>query len=209
MITFRNRLTIVAFVSFAASMLVSGTAAEIFIRASQASYQAKDSKLAIAFSQEPLPSTFDLIGLGVPPLGGSGSRVNTSPERTADEHVIFRGKSKPVTNAIWGQFRHHAELDLSSVRRPGTYRVKVGDSQSLPLRIGADVYGEFSVDLLEFMRQQRCGFNPWLGTNCHQLDGRTDKFHYRFGELLDTLAGKGYEFVRVDELLQARVEKSK
>ena len=32
--------------------------------------------------------------------------------------------------------------------------------------------------------------------------GRTDKFHARFGELLDYLAGKGYEFVRVDELLE-------
>jgi len=31
---------------------------------------------------------------------------------------------------------------------------------------------------------------------------RTDKFHARFGELLDHLAVKGYEFVRVDELLQ-------
>jgi peptidoglycan/xylan/chitin deacetylase (PgdA/CDA1 family)/HEAT repeat protein len=31
--------------------------------------------------------------------------------------------------------------------------------------------------------------------------GRTDKFHARFGELLDHLAGKGYQFVRVDELL--------
>lgn len=31
--------------------------------------------------------------------------------------------------------------------------------------------------------------------------GRADKFHNRFGELLDDLASKGYEFVRVDELL--------
>ena len=31
--------------------------------------------------------------------------------------------------------------------------------------------------------------------------GRKDKFHYRFGELLDFLSGKGYQFVRVDELL--------
>jgi peptidoglycan/xylan/chitin deacetylase (PgdA/CDA1 family) len=31
--------------------------------------------------------------------------------------------------------------------------------------------------------------------------GRADKFHLRFGELLDYLAGKGYRFVRVDELL--------
>jgi len=34
--------------------------------------------------------------------------------------------------------------------------------------------------------------------------GRTDKFHTRFGELLDVLAGKGYQFVRVDELLQVK-----
>ncbi|MEK7780173.1 MAG: polysaccharide deacetylase family protein [Verrucomicrobiota bacterium] len=34
--------------------------------------------------------------------------------------------------------------------------------------------------------------------------GRADKFHARFGELLDYLAGKGYEFVRVDELLESK-----
>jgi peptidoglycan/xylan/chitin deacetylase (PgdA/CDA1 family) len=31
---------------------------------------------------------------------------------------------------------------------------------------------------------------------------RTDRFHARFGELLDHLAGKGYQFVRVDALLE-------
>lgn len=36
--------------------------------------------------------------------------------------------------------------------------------------------------------------------------GRADKFHQRFGELLDTLAGKGYRFVGVDELLEPRRE---
>lgn len=32
--------------------------------------------------------------------------------------------------------------------------------------------------------------------------GRSDKFHRRFGELLDYLAAQGYQFVRVDELLK-------
>lgn len=32
--------------------------------------------------------------------------------------------------------------------------------------------------------------------------GRADKFHARLGELLDYLAGRGYEFARVDELLR-------
>jgi len=34
--------------------------------------------------------------------------------------------------------------------------------------------------------------------------GRTDKFPARFGELLDYVAGKGYRFVRVDELLKPK-----
>ena len=34
--------------------------------------------------------------------------------------------------------------------------------------------------------------------------GRVDKFSARFGELLDYLAGKGYRFVRVDELLEPK-----
>ncbi len=33
---------------------------------------------------------------------------------------------------------------------------------------------------------------------------RTDKFHYRFGALLDYLQEKGYEFVRVDTLLEGK-----
>jgi peptidoglycan/xylan/chitin deacetylase (PgdA/CDA1 family) len=33
---------------------------------------------------------------------------------------------------------------------------------------------------------------------------RADKFSARFGELLDYLSGKGYQFVRVDELLEAK-----
>ncbi|NOS68939.1 MAG: HEAT repeat domain-containing protein [Verrucomicrobia bacterium] len=36
--------------------------------------------------------------------------------------------------------------------------------------------------------------------------GRTDKFHLRFGELLDALAARGYTFVRVDELFEPKEE---
>jgi peptidoglycan/xylan/chitin deacetylase (PgdA/CDA1 family) len=34
--------------------------------------------------------------------------------------------------------------------------------------------------------------------------GRTDKFHSKFGSLLDVLSEKGYRFVRVDELLKLK-----
>ncbi len=38
---------------------------------------------------------------------------------------------------------------------------------------------------------------------------RTDKFHFRFGELLNELAAKGYKFVRVDELLERRTSRDR
>ena len=39
--------------------------------------------------------------------------------------------------------------------------------------------------------------------------GRVDKFHPRFGELLDYLAGQGYQFIGVDQLLGPRFEGSR
>ncbi len=39
--------------------------------------------------------------------------------------------------------------------------------------------------------------------------GRADKFPARFGELLDTLAAKGYRFVGVDELLEPKREETR
>jgi hypothetical protein len=41
----------------------------------------------------------------------------------------------------------------------------------------------------------------------HSGEKRKDKFSARFGELLDSLRQGGYEFVRVDELLDAEAAK--
>lgn len=39
------------------------------------------------------------------------------------------------------------------------------------------------------MQQQRCGFNPWLNTNCHQADGRTAYGPLTNGSPLDARGG--------------------
>ena len=144
---------------------------EIFVRASQLGYDRKEPKTAVAFSTAPLPRTFELVA-------------------AEDEHaVFFQGSTRPVTNAAWGKFDQHAELDFSQVRRPGDYVLKIGGARSLPVRIGTGTYRELPGELLEFMRQQRCGFNPWLGTNCHQLDGRTAYGPLTNGTPLDVSGG--------------------
>jgi endoglucanase len=146
-------------------------ASEVFIRTSQIGYRLNEPKLAVAFSRNPLPATFTL--------------VSARDERL----VFFQGKITTITNATWGQFTNHAELNFSACHTPGDYVLKLGDAKSLAIRIGDSPYGEVAADLLEFMRQQRCGFNPWLNTNCHQADGRTVYGPLTNGTPLDARGG--------------------
>jgi len=43
--------------------------------------------------------------------------------------------------------------------------------------------------LLDFLRQQRCGFNPWLNAQCHQLDGFTTYGPLPAGTVIDARGG--------------------
>ncbi len=84
-------------------------------------------------------------------------------------------------------------------------------------RSSADATGEADPDfvsspaifesILEREREGPHGLNGFiLWLHLGSGPGRTDKFHPRFGELLETLGNKGYQFVRVDELLGSRRE---
>ena len=54
-------------------------------------------------------------------------------------------------------------------------------------------------------RQDPSGLNGFLLLlHIGSGPGRRDKFHARFGELLDYLSAKGYQFVRVDQLLEPK-----
>ncbi|HEY9174265.1 MAG TPA: glycoside hydrolase family 9 protein [Verrucomicrobiae bacterium] len=135
-------------------MQLTARAEEANIRANQLGYNPRETKIAVAFSKSALPPVFAVV--------------------QADSlKVEFEGKAKPVTDARWGQFENHAELDFTKFSKPGRYVIRVGEVKSLPFAIRADTYRSLPDDLLDFMRQQRCGYNPWLGTNCHQFDGKT------------------------------------
>lgn len=136
-------------------VLNSASGDEIFIRASQVGYHMNEGGVAVAFSKGPLPATFRVVAESNP------------------GNVSFEGPARVITKATWGQFTNHAELDFSSLHTPGRYVIRIGEATSLPIQIGNDPHGELAGRSLEFMRQQRCGFNPWLNTNCHQQDGRT------------------------------------
>jgi len=133
---------------------LSGHTQEIFIRANQAGYRPQDTKIAIAFSRGPLPVTFSVI--------------------TCDDHrTLFAGKAEALSGSQWGAIEHHAQLDFSALKTPSRALLRVGESLSLPFVISAGVYDELPDQMLEFMREQRCGYNPFLDAVCHPFDGRT------------------------------------
>jgi endoglucanase len=144
--------------------------AEVFVRANQVGYALKDPKIAVAFSQAALPEGFAVIE------ADSGA-------------AVFEGKTTLLTGQRWGTFDHQAELDFSGLTRPGRYLLQLGEGRSLGFAIGAGALAGLSDQLLEFMRQQRCGYNPWLRVKCHQLDGRTAFGPLPVGSEIDARGG--------------------
>ncbi|MEN6428258.1 MAG: glycoside hydrolase family 9 protein [Phycisphaerales bacterium] len=140
------------------------------LRASQVGYTAQSPKLAIALSCVPFGGHFDVVELE------SGQSV-------------FQGVTRPATGMNWGEFSHVAELDFSALRRPGRFRLRLGGAVSEPILVDDAVIQPLPDLLLEFMRQQRCGFNPWLNADCHQLDGRTAYGPLPAGTAIDVRGG--------------------
>ena len=127
--------------------------AAVQLRLSQIGYRPSDAKGAVAMARAPLEGAFNVVEEGT-------------------GRVRLRGAARPLAGG-WGRFPHHAELDFSALRAPGTYFVEFGGARSPRFRVGPEVYAALPDQLLEFMRQQRCGYNPWVDAVCHSFDGRT------------------------------------
>lgn len=69
------------------------------------------------------------------------------------------------------QFKSCYRLPFSGVVTEGVYRIRAGGNLSPEFVIAEDIYDGTADFLLNYMRQQRCGFNPWLQDSCHTHDG--------------------------------------
>lgn len=148
----------------------AGARADVFIRTNQVGYRPGDVKIAVVLADAPLPDQFTLAE------AGSG-------------RVVMSGSVRRLPDEKWGRFEHHAELNFSPHRAAGTYVVALGSTKSLPFTIGNNARDPLPGHFLEFMRQQRCGYNPWLKAECHQDDGRTAYGPLPAGTQLDARGG--------------------
>ena len=76
-----------------------------------------------------------------------------------------------VPDLPYGTYSNILRLDFSALTTPGAYSIAVGDARSPVFRIADDVFDGAADFLLKYMRQQRCGYNPFLNDSCHTRDG--------------------------------------
>jgi endoglucanase len=124
------------------------------IRINQLGYTPNGIKVAVWCSKDAENiSTFELID------SATGKRV----------FKMLAGKAF----GAYGPFAQTFRLNFSAYKKPGKYYLKAGSATSPVFKIDADVYKGAADFCLRYMRQQRCGYNPFLKDSCHMYDGYT------------------------------------
>ncbi|MDD3735636.1 MAG: glycoside hydrolase family 9 protein [Bacteroidales bacterium] len=135
-----------------ALLALAGTKADSWIRINQLGYLPGSVKVAVYISTEPgTPKSFAVYDA----LTGRS---------------VFRGSATVYDGALWGMAAA-ARLDFSGLKAPGGYYILYGSARSETFRIGTGVYDGTADFILNYIRQQRCGYNPFLADSCHQHDG--------------------------------------
>lgn len=103
------------------------------------------------------------------------SKVEISPKSfiikdALTEKILCNSDKIEPYGTNWN-FNTTARLDFSDFITPGSYFIECGNLKSPVFKIDDDVYNGTADFLLNYMRQQRCGYNPYLKDSCHTHDG--------------------------------------
>ena len=123
-----------------------------WIRINQLGYRPDDIKVAVFLSKKVLNlKSFKIMEVS------SGNVVMTF------NNVVKTESPEPFLSCY--------RLPFSDFKKNGTYRIVAGNAVSSDFRISDDVYDGTADFLLNYMRQQRCGYNPYVKDSCHTHDG--------------------------------------
>ena len=127
--------------------------AQQWIRINQLGYLPNDKKVAVFISTEES-------------IGGVFSVYDASTNKP-----IYTAFAQRAENASkWGM-KSAFRLDFSKFEKEGGYYVVFNNAKSPIFKISPNVYDGLADYLLIYLRQQRCGYNPYNDTLCHQHDG--------------------------------------
>ena len=101
--------------------------------------------------------------------------------------TVFEASARPT--GPLGRMAATARLDFSAFETPGAYKIKTADAESETFPIGPQVYDGTADFVLNYMRQQRCGYNPFLRDSCHTKDAIIIYHPTKTGQHLDVRGG--------------------
>lgn len=132
------------------------TFAGSWVRINQIGYLPEATKVAVFMSNEAVQvNGFELV------------------DAFAGEAVWRSDAVRPM--GALGQMKTTCRLDFSALKTDGAYYIKVlssgGETRSEIFPINPKVYDGAADFVLNYMRQQRCGWNPFFKDSCHRKDG--------------------------------------
>lgn len=141
-------LTISIFIFIVYSKLFSNT----WIRVNQIGYEPKSIKVAVLIGEDNLRITsFKIID-------------------AITDKVVFISK-KVLNTGQWEKFKSSYRLNFTEFNTEGLFYIKVNEFNSPRFRIANGIYNGSADFLLQYVRQQQCGYNPFLKDSCHTQDG--------------------------------------
>jgi|WetSurSiteA1Bulk_404760.scaffolds.fasta_scaffold01320_8 endoglucanase len=142
-------LSLIYFFSILIPLIIEG---QSWIRINQLGYLPVSVKVGVLVSQEQIsPVGFELHhALTGRVLYQSGNIKDCGP---------------------YGPFKSSFRLDFSDYVQEGAVYLEAAGARSPVFNISTEVYDGSADFLLHYMRQQRCGYNPFLHDSCHTRDG--------------------------------------
>ena len=153
-----------------ASMVMLVSHADEWIRINQLGYLPQSIKVAVFMSEE-------------------GSQLGEFQLVDAyTQKVVKTFHSQKATGSI-GNMKSTYRLNFSDFTTTGVYYLKAGKAVSPRFPINAQVYNGTADFLLNYMRQQRCGYNPFTKDSCHVHDGYIVYHPTKTGQRIDVRGG--------------------
>ncbi|MEJ7586937.1 MAG: glycoside hydrolase family 9 protein [Ferruginibacter sp.] len=111
-------------------------------------------------------------GIKVAVWGGKAGAALTTFKlvNAVDGKTVY--EQPPIKNfGPYGPFENTYRLNFSAFKTSGRYYLQAGKTVSPVFNIDINVYKGTADFCLQYMRQQRSGFNPYLKDSCHNYDG--------------------------------------
>ena len=140
--------------------------ADEWIRINQMGYLPQSIKVAVFMSEE-------------------GTQLSQFQLVDAYTEKVVRTFHHLKETGILGNMKSTYRLNFSDYNTPGVYYLKAGCAVSPRFPINAQVYHGTADFLLNYMRQQRCGYNPFTKDSCHVHDAYIVYHPTKSGQSLD------------------------